>query len=219
MVARAVQSTWWRRRPASSSPAASGTSPFRTMTSPSKPSRGTMPARTASPLPRRSAWTTRSAPARQDGLDLLAVGARDNDQARRTERRGRVEHVGEQRPSADGVQHLGKIGLHARAETGGQDHHGQRPARARGGNRLIDRHGVHSYRDRMTVASGARLSGRGPGWGGRIRTSDHGTKTRCLATWPRPTGAPNRGLPQASVSSRRARASWSAAGRCGPASS
>src|ERR671928_2056664 len=24
------------------------------------------------------------------------------------------------------------------------------------------------------------------GWGGRIRTCDPGTKTRCLATWPRP---------------------------------
>src|SRR6187549_1061346 len=25
------------------------------------------------------------------------------------------------------------------------------------------------------------------GWGARIRTWDHGTKTRCLTTWPRPT--------------------------------
>src|SRR5215212_4595579 len=25
------------------------------------------------------------------------------------------------------------------------------------------------------------------GWGGRIRTCDPGTKTRCLATWPRPS--------------------------------
>src|SRR6266516_1377869 len=24
------------------------------------------------------------------------------------------------------------------------------------------------------------------GWGARIRTWDHGTKTRCLTTWPRP---------------------------------
>lgn len=24
------------------------------------------------------------------------------------------------------------------------------------------------------------------GWGGRIRTSDHRTKTYCLTTWPRP---------------------------------
>src|SRR5215207_8261289 len=27
------------------------------------------------------------------------------------------------------------------------------------------------------------------GWGGRIRTCDPGTKTRCLATWPRPNAA------------------------------
>jgi hypothetical protein len=25
------------------------------------------------------------------------------------------------------------------------------------------------------------------GWGGRIRTYDHGTKTRCLAAWPLPS--------------------------------
>ena len=24
------------------------------------------------------------------------------------------------------------------------------------------------------------------GWGARIRTWDHGTKTRCLTAWPRP---------------------------------
>src|SRR5918992_1374284 len=27
-------------------------------------------------------------------------------------------------------------------------------------------------------------------WGARIRTWDHGTKTRCLTTWPRPTEGP-----------------------------
>ena len=39
-----------------------------------------------------------------------------------------------------------------------------------------------------------RLSGgRVPhGWGGRIRTCDPGTKTRCLATWPRPSTGSNR---------------------------
>src|SRR5205823_6113610 len=31
------------------------------------------------------------------------------------------------------------------------------------------------------------MSGKG-GWGARIRTWDHGTKTRCLTTWPRPKG-------------------------------
>ena len=27
------------------------------------------------------------------------------------------------------------------------------------------------------------------GWGARIRTWDHGTKIRCLTTWPRPIGS------------------------------
>ena len=26
------------------------------------------------------------------------------------------------------------------------------------------------------------------GWGGRIRTYDHGTRTRCLTAWLRPNG-------------------------------
>ena len=29
--------------------------------------------------------------------------------------------------------------------------------------------------------------GRHVGWGARIRTWDHGTKTRCLTAWPRPS--------------------------------
>src|SRR5918997_3719237 len=34
------------------------------------------------------------------------------------------------------------------------------------------------------------------GWGGRIRTCDPGTKTRCLATWPRPKNQPAPAAPQ-----------------------
>src|SRR5205807_4493525 len=36
-----------------------------------------------------------------------------------------------------------------------------------------------------TAASGFAMSGEDD-WGARIRTWDHGTKTRCLTTWPRP---------------------------------
>ena len=32
------------------------------------------------------------------------------------------------------------------------------------------------------------------GWGARIRTWDHGTKTRCLTTWPRPSEMPGRSV-------------------------
>ena len=38
-----------------------------------------------------------------------------------------------------------------------------------------------------TAASSSAMSVRG-GWGARIRTWDHGTKTRCLTTWLRPRG-------------------------------
>ena len=47
------------------------------------------------------------------------------------------------------------------------------------------------------------------GWGARIRTWDHGTKTRCLTTWPRPRAGtavyPDRqsGQPGGSVSAGR----------------
>ncbi len=37
-----------------------------------------------------------------------------------------------------------------------------------------------------TAARSSAMSGDESGWGARIRTWDHGTKTRCLTTWPRP---------------------------------
>ena len=40
-----------------------------------------------------------------------------------------------------------------------------------------------------TAAERALTVRRHGGWGARIRTWDHGTKTRCLTTWPRPTDA------------------------------
>ncbi len=39
--------------------------------------------------------------------------------------------------------------------------------------------------------------GRHVGWGARIRTWDHGTKTRCLTTWPRPSESGRRVYPAA----------------------
>ena len=39
--------------------------------------------------------------------------------------------------------------------------------------------------------------GRHVGWGARIRTWDHGTKTRCLTTWPRPSESGRRVYPDA----------------------
>ena len=39
--------------------------------------------------------------------------------------------------------------------------------------------------------------GRHVGWGARIRTWDHGTKARCLTTWPRPSESGRRVYPEA----------------------
>ena len=39
--------------------------------------------------------------------------------------------------------------------------------------------------------------GRHVGWGARIRTWDHGTKARCLTTWPRPSESGRRVYPDA----------------------
>ena len=39
--------------------------------------------------------------------------------------------------------------------------------------------------------------GRHVGWGARIRTWDHGTKTRCLTAWPRPSESGRRVYPDA----------------------
>ena len=39
--------------------------------------------------------------------------------------------------------------------------------------------------------------GRHVGWGARIRTWDHGTKARCLTTWPRPSESGRRVYPAA----------------------
>ena len=41
-------------------------------------------------------------------------------------------------------------------------------------------------RQRARNNRGARAHPTPNGWGARIRTWDHGTKTRCLTTWPRP---------------------------------
>src|SRR5215211_8515045 len=52
---------------------------------------------------------------------------------------------------------------------------------------LSDMYPHHSYRSSTRRSPAALL-----GWGGRIRTCDPGTKTRCLATWLRPSTGPRR---------------------------
>ena len=63
----------------------------------------------------------------------------------------RVEHIGEHRPAAQRVQHLGRGGAHARAETGGQHDGGRAPGlRVHGRGRRIGTWGVHARRRACT---------------------------------------------------------------------
>jgi hypothetical protein len=66
---------------------------------------------------------------RQQRHDLVVtLGGNDHD-ALRSERQRRVDHIGQHRSSANGVQHLGEIGSHTRTQTGRQDHDGEGGAR------------------------------------------------------------------------------------------
>ena len=61
-----------------------------------------------------------------EGLQhLLAAVAVDDVRGGGFEAGGGVEHVAEQRPAGERLQHLGQVGLHALALAGGQDHDGQ----------------------------------------------------------------------------------------------
>ena len=117
-------------------------------------------AATASPVPRGSAWTASSPPA--------------------SERRARPARSGEQ-TTTSGVRP-------------------ERPARRRAPSRRARRpeQRVEVLRAAgrirvprpaaMTTAASGEVTDR-YGWGGRIRTSGHGTKTRCLTAWLRPIAA------------------------------
>src|SRR5918995_3110393 len=97
------------------------------------------------------------------------------------------DHVVDHRDTAQGVQDLCPVRLHPGALARRQDN---------GEDRRTLRHVPAPLLSLVypAVAYHTLL-----GWGGRIRTCDPGTKTRCLATWPRPstaradyTGAPFR---------------------------
>ena len=82
----------------------------------------------------------------------------DDDDRLRTELSSGLEHPVDHPPPEQRVEMLRDRRLHTRPETGRHDD-GAEALRLRSGHR---------------------------GWGARIRTWDHGTKTRCLTTWPRP---------------------------------
>ena len=194
-VAREPDARWAATRPPTKAPSTSGASPISTTTSPSKPISGSRPARTASPVPRRSVWMARSQPGGKDLGDGLLLGSRDHDQALRRQAEGGVDDVREHGPAADLVQDLRHVRLHPRAQAGGEDDDGQRLASL---GHLV---GHVSTR----VVSGGRAAGCG-GWGGRIRTSgcrDQNPVPYHLAT-------PHRGA----AGARRPEAASRAAGDC-----
>src|SRR5665647_3304150 len=124
----------------------------------------------------------------QDLGDLILVGARDHDDALRRDAECGVDDVGEHGPAAHLVQHLGDVGLHARADTRRQDHDGQRRALA------CWSVGHMSHLPGVVVAGAARASG--SGWGGMIRTSgcrDQNPVPYHLATPQRRTAEAPRG--------------------------
>ena len=110
------------------SPSSSGTSPLSTSTSPSKPASAASASSTARPVPGMSSWSTTIAVGRrvEDGRgDQVALVAHHHDDARGRERVRGVEHVPDQRPAADAVQHLRQGGLHPGALARGEDDDGE----------------------------------------------------------------------------------------------
>src|SRR4029079_14781308 len=83
----------------------------------------------------------------------------NDDERRGVERARRLQHPVHHAPPQDRMEVLRQRGPHPGPEASG--HHDSSESRRH--QRLND------------------------GWGARIRTWDHGTKTRCLTTWPRPT--------------------------------
>ena len=61
----------------------------------------------------------------------LALGPDDDDDPRRRDALGRVEHGLDERAPRHAVEHLGQGGAHARSDPGGQDHDARRRRRGR----------------------------------------------------------------------------------------
>ena len=100
---------------------------------------------------------------------LRRVGRDDDDERLGCKRTGRLDDPVDHPPAEDLVQVLRRRRAHARATASGHD-------------------------DGCERGSGCGHGGH-VGWGARIRTWDHGTKTRCLTAWPRPSESGRPSLP------------------------
>ena len=129
-----------------------------------------------------------AAPARRSSSprSRSAVSGDDDDDERLgVERPGRLDDPVDHPPPEDRVQVLRRRRAHACPTASGHD-------------------------DGCELGAGFG-HGRHVGWGARIRTWDHGTKTRCLTTWPRPSESGRRVYPD----TRSHRAGRVSAGRGG----
>ena len=130
----------------------------------------------------------------EDRGERVVGRRRDDHRALRSDVGDGVEHVGEHGSSAHGVQQLGQVGLHARAEPSREHDHGERPV-----GRLVRQVGLpvvgclvsgngHRHHLLGSVMVGRRgSSALAVAGAGGFEPPDGGTKTRCLTTWLRPT--------------------------------
>ena len=124
--------------------------------------------------PRRPSRAAAPAPRSSSPANVVRrLGRDDDDERLRLERPGSLDDPVDHPPAEDRVQVLGRRRAHARPTASGHD-------------------------DGCELGAGFG-HGRHVGWGARIRTWDHGTKTRCLTTWPRPSESGRRVYPDGPV--------------------
>ena len=105
------------------------------------------------------------------------IGRDDDDERVRLERPGSLDDPVDHAAAQDRMQMLGRGRAHACPPASGHD-------------------------DGCELGAGFG-HGRHVGWGARIRTWDHGTKARCLTTWPRPSESGRRVYPDGAVDPAR----------------
>ena len=139
------------------------------MSTSSAPASACSALRTASPVPSACSCTA----VVEAGELVGGVGRDDDDERVRLERPGGLDDPVDHPAAEDRMQMLRRRRAHARPPASGHD-------------------------DGCELGAGFG-HGRHVGWGARIRTWDHGTKARCLTTWPRPSESGRRVYPDGPV--------------------
>ena len=137
------------------------------MSTSSAPAAASLAHRTASPVPSACSCTAVVSPAKSSAVS----GETTTTSGVRLERPGSLDDPVDHAAAQDRMQVLGRGRAHACPPASGHD-------------------------DGCELGAGFG-HGRHVGWGARIRTWDHGTKARCLTTWPRPSESGRRVYPAA----------------------